>query len=170
MWSAAARCSISPGSPRLARADVGGEVEFAAGRTQTTFGLRYLDFAGARVWIIAPAISVDVNDNVALAVRYYRSESEFRPFGRRAGNDSGAILARWQAARRLSLGAAYARGNESFDIVSVDRLGRFRADTVAGGVRIDLRSLTSVAVGVEHQWRSGDRQLTRVTVDLVQHF
>ena len=77
---------------------------------------------------------------------------------------------RWQAARRLSLGAAYARGNESFDIVSVDRLGRFRADTVAGGARIDLRSLTSVAVGVEHQWRSGDRQLTRVTVDLVQHF
>ena len=161
---------ISPGSPRLARADVGGEVEFAAGRTQTTFGLRYLDFAGARVWIIAPAISIDVNDNVALAVRYYRSESEFRPFGRRAGNDSGAILTRWQAARRLSLGAAYTRGNESFDIVSVDRLGRFRADTVAGGVRIDLRSLTSVAVGVEHQWRSGDRQLTRVTVDLVQHF
>ena len=95
---------ISPGSPRLARADVGGEVEFAAGRTQTTFGLRYLDFAGARVWIIAPAISVDVNDNVALAVRYYRSESEFLPFGRRAGNDSGAILGRWQAARRLSLG------------------------------------------------------------------
>ena len=60
-----------------------------------------------------------------------------------------------------------------FDVVmvwAVDRLGRFRADTVAGGVRIDLRSLTSVAVGVEHQWRSGDRQLTRVTVDLVQHF
>ena len=161
---------ISPGSPRLARADVGGEVEFAAGRTQTTFGLRYLDFAGARVWIVAPAISVDVNDNVALAVRYYRSESEFLPFGRRAGNDSGAIIGRWQAARRLSLSAAYARGNESFDIVSVDRLGRFRADTVAGGVRIDLRSLTSVAVGVEHQWRTGDRQLTRVTVDLVQHF
>ena len=37
-------------------------------------------------------------------------------------------------------------------------------------MRIDLRSLTSVAVGVEHQWRSGDRQLTRVTFDLVQHF
>jgi YaiO family outer membrane protein len=161
---------ISPGSPRLARADVGGEVELAAGRTQTTIGLRYLDFAGARVWIVAPAISIDVNDDVALAVRYYRSESEFLPFGRRAGNNSGAIIGRWQAARRLSLSAAYASGNESFDIVSVDRLGRFRADTVAGGVRIDLRSLTSFAVGVEHQWRTGDRQLTRVTLDLVQHF
>ena len=161
---------ISPGAPRLARADAGGEIEVAAGRSQTTFGLRYLDFAGARVWIVAPAISVDLNDDVALAVRYYRSESEFRPFGRRAGNDSGAVIGRWQAARRLSLSAAYARGNESFDIVSVDRLGRFRADTVAGGVRIDLRSLTSCAVGVEHQWRTGDRQLTRVTFDLVQHF
>jgi YaiO family outer membrane protein len=161
---------VSPGSPRLARADVGGEVEIAGGRTQTTLGLRYLDFLGARVWIVAPAISLDLNDTVTLAARYYRSESEFLPFGRRAGNDSGAILGRWQAAPRLSLSAAYARGNESFDIVSVDRLGRFRADTVAGGVRIDLRSLTSLGLGVEHQWRSGDRQLTRITLDLVQHF
>jgi len=161
---------VSPGSPRLARVDAGGEVEVGAGRTQTTVGLRYLDFLGAQVWIVAPAISVDLNDYVTLAVRYYRSESEFEPFGRRAGNDSGAVIGRWQAARRLSLSAAYARGNESFDIVSVDRLGRFRADTVAGGVRIDLRSLTSLGLGVEHQWRSGDRQLTRVTLDLVQHF
>ena len=68
--------------------------------------LRYLDFAGARVWIVAPSISVDLNDNVALAARYYRSESEFLPSGRRAGNNSGAIMGRWQAARRLSLSAA----------------------------------------------------------------
>ena len=79
-------------------------------------------------------------------------------------------MGRWQAASRVSLSAAYARGNESFDILSLDRLGRFRADTMAGGVRIDLRSLTSLGLGVEHQWRSGDRQLTRVTVDIVQHF
>ena len=92
------------------------------------------------------------------------------PSGQRAGNDSGAIMARWQAAPRLSLSTAYARGNESFDILSVDRIGRFRADTVAGGLRIDLRSLTSFGLGVEHQWRSGDRQLTRITLDVVQHF
>ncbi len=161
---------VSPGSPRVARADLYGELEFAAGRTQPAVGVRYLDFLGARVWIVAPSISVDLNDNVTLALRYYRSESEFVPAGQRAGNDSGAIMGRWQAARRLSLSAAYARGNESFDILSVDRLGRFRADTVAGGVRIDLSSLTSLGLGVEHQWRTGDRQLTRITLDIVQHF
>jgi YaiO family outer membrane protein len=161
---------VSPGSPRVARADLFGELEFAAGRTQPAIGIRYLDFAGARVWIVAPSISIDLNDNVAVAARYYRSESEFLPSGQRAGNNSGAIMGRWQAKRRLSLSAAYARGYESFDILSVDRLGRFRADTLAGGARIDLRSLTSVGLGVEHQWRTGDRQLTRVTVDIVQHF
>jgi YaiO family outer membrane protein len=161
---------VSPGSPRVARADLSGEVEFATGRTQPAIGIRYLDFLGARVWIVAPSISIDLNDNVALALRYYRSESEFLPAGRRAGNNSAAIMGRWQAAPRLSLSAAYARGNESFDILSVDRLGRFRADTVAGGARIDLRSLTSLGLGVEHQWRTGDRQLTRITVDVVQHF
>ena len=160
---------ISPGSPRVARADLFGELEFAAGRTQPAIGVRYLDFAGARVWIVAPSISIDLNDTVALAARYYRSESEFLP----SGGAPATIPARSSAAGRRAPPVArgpYARGNESFDILSVDRLGRFRADTVAGGARIDLRSLTSLGVGVEHQWRTGDRQLTRVTVDFVQHF
>ena len=160
----------SPGSPRVAQADVFGELEFASGRTQPAIGIRYLHFASARVWIVAPSIAVDVTDNVAVAVRYYRSQSEFLPSGQTAANDSYALMGRWQATRRFGVSGAYARGNESFDILSVDRLGRFRADTAAGGFRIDLPSLTSIAVGVEHQWRTGDRQLTRVTLDFVQHF
>jgi YaiO family outer membrane protein len=160
----------SPDSPRVAQADTFGELEFAVGRTQPAIGIRYLHFAAARVWIIAPSIAVDVTDDVALAVRYYRSESEFLPSGQTAGNHSLALMGRWQTTRRIGLSGAYARGNESFDILSIDRLGRFRADTLAGGVRFDLASLTSLAVGVEHQWRTGDRQLTRLTFDLVQHF
>jgi YaiO family outer membrane protein len=161
---------ISPGSPRVARADLSGEVELAVDRTQPAVGVRYLDFAGARVWIVAPSLAVDVTDNVALAARYYYSHSRFLPSAQTAGNHSAAVMGRWQAARRVSLSAAYARGNESFDILSIDRLGRFRADTLAGGVRLDLRSLLTLGVGVEHQWRSGDRRLTRLTVDVVQHF
>ena len=160
----------SPNSLRVAQTDTAGELEFAVGRGQPAIGLRYLDFAGARVWIIAPSIAVDLSDNVALAVRYYRSESKFQPTGRTAGNNSGAIIGRWQATERFSYSAAYAHGYESFDILSADRLGRFRADTIAGGLRIDFPSLTSFAVGVEQQWRTGGRRLTRVTFDLVQHF
>jgi YaiO family outer membrane protein len=160
----------SPDSPRVAQADSFGELELAIGRAQPAIGVRYLQFADARVWIVAPSIAVDLSDNVAVAVRYYRSASEFLTSGQTAGNNSGAIMGRWQATQRWSFSAAYARGYESFDILSVDRLGRFRADTAAGGLRIDLPSLTSFAVGVEHQWRTGDRQLTRVTLDLVQHF
>ena len=175
-WHAAPRAIVrgalllSPDALRVARTDLAGEVETAAGRTQPSIGVRYLDFAGARVWVLGPAISVDVTDDVALAVRYYYSRSAFRPSGLARGDHSGALMGRWQAAPRLSLSAAYARGYESFDILSIDRLGRFRADTVAGGARFDLRSLTSLAVGVEHQWRTGSRQLTRITFDVVQHF
>ena len=175
-WRAASRVLtrgallVSPGSPRVARADLFGEVELAVDRTQPAIGLRYLDFAGARVWVVAPSIAVDVTDNVAVAVRYYYSHSRFLTSEQTAGNHSAAFMGRWQAARRVSLSAAYARGNESFDILSVDRLGRFRADTLAGGVRLDLKSLLTLGVGVEHQWRTGDRQLTRITFDVVQHF
>ena len=175
-WQAAKRALVrgavllSPGSPRVAQTDLFGEVETAAGRAQPSLGVRFLDFADARVWVVGPAISVDVSDDVALALRYYYSHSEFRSTGLTDGTHSGALMCRWQAARRLLLSAAYARGYESFDILSADRLGRFRADTIAGGTRIDLRSLTSLAVGVEHQWRDNDQQLTRVTFDVVQHF
>jgi hypothetical protein len=101
--------------------------------------------------------------------RYYRSQSRFVGAHLSAGNDSGAIMARWRQRRRLSWSGAYARGNESFDILSVDRLGRFQADTLAGGARIDLPSLTSIGLGVEHQWRSRNRRMWRLTVDLVHH-
>lgn len=160
----------APASGIVARADALGEIELLRPRWQPAVGVRYLAFDGVRVWVFAPSVTVDLSDTAALVGRYYRSEARFEAAGRTAGNDSGLVMLRWRIDPRVWLTGAYARGYESFDRLTTDRLGRFRADTVAGGVRLDLAGMTSVALGTEYQWRSGGRRMLRLTADVVKHF
>ena len=161
---------VSPDSSRVAQADAAGELEFAVGRGQPAIGLRYLDFAGARVWIVAPSISVDLSDNVALAVRYYRSESKFQPTGRRPATTPA----------RSSGGGRRPSGSRTRPLTPTATRASTSCLRIGSGASVPTRSpaasvstspsLTSFAVGVEQQWRTGGRRLTRVTFDLVQHF
>ena len=64
--------------------------------------------------------------------------------------------------------AAYAYGIESFEDLTADRLGSLGTTTLAGGVRIDVPSLTRITTTWEHQWRSNDTRIDRVTVSVVQ--
>ena len=52
--------------------------------------------------------------------------------------------------------------------LTADRIGSLDATTIAGGVRIDLPSLSRVTAIWEHQWRSNAANLDRFTVSLVQ--
>jgi hypothetical protein len=74
------------------------------------------------------------------------------------------------ATTRIWLGAGYARGTESFETLSPDRIGEFDADTVFWSIRVDLPGLTSLGLGHEHQWRSTGAGMDRVTLALVQRF
>ena len=66
--------------------------------------------------------------------------------------------------------AAYAYGIESFEDLTADRLRSLGADTVALGLRIRLPSLTWLSTAWEHQWRSNDTRMDRLTVSIVQSF
>jgi len=59
---------------------------------------------------------------------------------------------------------------ESFDTFSTDRLGEFRANTVSGGLRIDLPTLTSILGVYEFQWREQDVNMSRITISFAQRF
>jgi hypothetical protein len=55
----------------------------------------------------------------------------------------------------------YARGNESFAGLSIDRIGRFRANTYLTGVDVRATSACSIGFSYAYQWRSnGARQQT----------
>jgi YaiO family outer membrane protein len=161
---------VSPGAASVARVDATGEVEQARGRWQPALTLRYLDFAAAHVWVLTPGLTVDLNDTVALVGRYTRSQTRFTLSDRQVGDNSVFGAVRWRARPRLWLIGGYARGYESFETFSADRLGRMRADTISLGVRIDARSGTTFAMTPEYQWRSGNRQMLRTTLAVSQHF
>jgi hypothetical protein len=54
--------------------------------------------------------------------------------------------------------------------LTADRLGSLGATTVAGGLRISLPSLTLLTTTWEHQWRSNNTAIDRVTLSITQSF
>lgn len=152
--------------------DVAGELRYVRGRAELSGGVRHVSFDGASVWIASPALVYWISDRWAVTGRYFRSQTNYdRTTLGSVGANSGAVQTSVNVRPRLWLSAAYARGNETFETLSPDRIGRFGADTLGGGARVDLPSLSSVAVGVEHQWRhDNDRRMLRVTVGVAQRF
>ncbi len=160
---------IGPGADIIARTDTGGEVEHVRGRFEMTFGARYMSFTSASVWIFAPAGTLWLNDRTAISARYFGSVTDFgdRPS---VGNHSGAVRLRFNVHPRVWLDTSYSRGFESFETVSADRLGQFRADTVSGGFLYHLPGLQSLSTTVEYQRRSDDRSMVRITAGIVHRF
>ena len=76
----------------------------------------------------------------------------------------------FRAWRRVDVTATYAYGIESFEDLTADRIGNLGANTIAATLQFRLPSLTSVATTWEHQWRSNDSRLDRLTVLVMQGF
>ena len=64
----------------------------------------------------------------------------------------------------------YTSGVEDFDTFSIDRIGDFRANGAAAGVRYDLPTLTSLKGVYEYQWRDRGVNMGRVIVSFAQRF
>lgn len=76
----------------------------------------------------------------------------------------------WRPIWRLNFNVAYAYGIESFENLTADRLGALGTTTVATGVRIRTPRFAQVFVTWEHQWRSNDTTMDRVTLAVVRSF
>jgi len=76
----------------------------------------------------------------------------------------------WRGWRRVDVVGAYAYGIESFEQLTADRLGSLGASTVATGLRINTPSLSQLTATWEHQWRSNNTALDRLTLSITQAF
>ena len=70
---------------------------------------------------------------------------------------------------RVWLQTGYAAGVEDFEHFSIDRVGDFHANTLSGGLRLDLPTLTAIVGNYERQWRTG-ANMNRVSLSLQQRF
>lgn len=161
---------FGPGADVVARLDSGAEIERVQGRTELLFAVRRLSFATADVWVFAPGGTLWVNDRAAVMLRYYASVTSFDDRRSAAANHSGAIRLRLNVHPRAWLDAGYSRGYESFEQLSSDRLGVFRADTFSGGALCHLPGLQSLATTLEYQRRNDARTMIRLTAAIVHRF
>lgn len=157
-----------PDNIALARTDLSVDVIHYAGAFEFGGNVRRLAFAGAEVGAASPMFAWTPVDAWRFDGRYTYSRSAFDDTGDTAGDHSVMARTTWQARRRAAVLGTYAYGIESFEDLTADRIGFLNGTTIAGGVRIDLPSLTRITATWEHQWRSNAAALDRVTVNLVQ--
>jgi YaiO family outer membrane protein len=159
----------SPGAIVMSRADAGFEAERSGARFDVSGSVRFAHFSTADVWIASPGLTFWLNERTALSGRYFFSSTAFSQSDQTVGNHSGRVSARMRIRPRWWIDGGYARGNESFETLTVDRLGRFKADTFSAGIRIDTRALQSMIVAGEYQITDRHR-LFRLTLGFVERF
>ena len=154
----------------LPNGDLTAEVRHYRGAFEVGGSVRYLSFADAGVIAASPLLAWDTGERWRLDARYTYSWSSFDATGESSGDHSVLLRETLRAWRRVDMTVTYAYGIESFEDLTADRIGNLGAHTVAATLRIRLPSLTSVAATWEHQRRSNDTTIDRLTVSIVQGF
>jgi tetratricopeptide (TPR) repeat protein len=157
------------GNTSLPTADITAAVVHYAGVFEIGAAIRRLSFADVGVRAASPLLAWDT-ERWRLDARYTYSLSSFDATGESSGDHSVLLRETWRRWRRVGVNVAYAYGIEGFENLTADRLGSLGTTTIATGLQLRVPSLTSVATTWEHQWRSDDTQLDRVTLSIVQSF
>lgn len=157
-----------PDNVAIVQRELSAEVIHYAGAFELGWSARDLRFEGAHAVTTSFLPAWNPNDRWRLDGRYTLSRSSFDGTSESNIDQSIVIRNTWQAGRRVALLGTYAYGIESFRDLTVNRLRSLGANTVAGGLRVDVPSLTRINVTWEHQWRSNDTSIDRVTVGFVQ--
>jgi YaiO family outer membrane protein len=165
-----AHALVGPGDHVLPRSDRLVEIDHTRGAIEWTAWYRYIEFPIARVSVLSPGVTWWPNDRLNLGIQVHLAFTEIGGSTSIEESTSGLVNAGYRIYPRVWLNAGYARGVESFDTFSTDRLGEFQAHTISGGLRVDLASFRSILGVYEFQWREHDANMSRVTISLSQRF
>ena len=158
------------GNTALPNRDLSADVVHYAGSFEVGGGIRLLSFTGADVIAASPLLAWDPGGRWRFETRYTYSHSSFDATGATSGDHSVLLRETWRGWRRVALQAAYAYGIENVENLTADRLRAVGATTVAVGLRISMPSLALVTTTWEHQWRTNDTAVGRLTLAIVQSF
>jgi Tfp pilus assembly protein PilF len=176
LWRAARATTVGvhaaggAGNTVLPTSDLSADVVHYAGTFEAGGSLRRLTFADADVVAGSPLLAWDPGGRWRFDSRYTYSRTSFATTGQSAGDHSILLRDTWRGWERVALNVAYAYGIESFEQLTADRLGSLGASTLATGLRVNMPSLTQLTATWEHQWRSNNTAIDRLTLSIVQSF
>jgi Tfp pilus assembly protein PilF len=160
---------LGPGATVLPKADALIDVERAGAHVDLLGSARVARFETADVAIFAPGLRLPLHEAISVTAQYYVSATAFTARTDTVVNHSGRLSLRARVHPRVWAEVGFARGNESVETLSVERLGSFQANTISGGVRVEHRSLTSI--GAVGEYQSGDNgRVARLTVNVARRF
>lgn len=162
---------VKPDNVVLPEGDYLGELQYTYLDATWSGSVRHFDFSGARTTVVSPAVQwMPFGGRTALGLRYAVSWSETSVLSESETGHSLQLLGAYRLWPRIWLQGGYAAGVEDFENFSIDRIGDFRANTISGGFRIDLPTMTAVVGNYERQWRAGEADMNRFSVSLQQRF
>jgi hypothetical protein len=158
------------GNTLLPTSDLSADVVHYSGPFESGGTVRRLTFAGDRVVAASPLFAWDPGRRWRLDTRYTLSNVSFAATGESSADHSVLVRETFRAWRRGAIQASYAYGIESFQDLTADRLRTLDATTLAAGLRISVPSATLLNTTWEHQWRSNDTTVDRLTVSVTRFF
>lgn len=166
----AAQALIGPDNEVLPRRDIFGEAAYRYGSWVSSGNVRYFGFDGAHMTTFSPAVTFQPGDRLSLSLRYAFSLTGVDGFDGSTDGHTGQLRGSWLLRPRVTILAGYSYGIDDFDALSIDRVGAFTAHTGSAGVRVDLRTLTSLGAVYQYQSRDAGVRLQRLTVTIGQSF
>jgi YaiO family outer membrane protein len=147
---------FAPGAGVIARADLSAGLSRAWSNGVVVNGdYRRLEFAGVHVDVASPGLEYYVpHRSLWLSATMFQSWTRFDRSPAAVSNRAFAVQCRQQVAAPAALRIGYARGNESFAAVSIDRIGTFLANTYFGGVDIRITAASNLTTSYAFQQRS----------------
>jgi YaiO family outer membrane protein len=154
----------------LPRADGRVAVSYRRGAVAWTAAAQVMDFSTVTMTTVSPEMTWFAGDRTSIGLRYTLAFTSVDGSDSVTLGSSGALTGGHRVNRRTWVNLGYWFGIEDVDTPSIDRVGRFSAHTVGGGLGVDLRTLTTLSATYQYQWRSRDETLNRVLVTLRQSF
>ena len=133
-------------------------------------GYRFMNFRVANAHVLTVLADAHPRANLHLYIRYLPSRTLFGAGIPGVWNHSGWARLEWDIDRRFSPYVAFAVGSESFASFSVDKLGRFSAQTYGAGARINLNRRQGFRVGYFFQNRTLGRRQQSVSASWIFRF
>jgi YaiO family outer membrane protein len=155
-WWLRAGATLGPGAVVVPRQEyTAGVSRSLPRRFAMDVDYQFLRFRAADVHLISPAISYYFAKPVWVTATAYGSSTAWRDGVQpRRANGSGLVQIYHQVAKPILIHAGYARGSESFQALSVDRLGVFGANTYLAGSEFRVTSAYSFELFYAYQSRS----------------
>jgi YaiO family outer membrane protein len=170
-WPFALEAWVDPGSDVLPEYDLrAGIGRVLPWRIGAGLDYRYAAFPDVRVHIGSLALEYYLPFPGWVTASYYHAFTDADVRARDDDNDAYAIRYHHQVMSPVTLHVGYARGGETYDDLSIDRVGRFEAHTVEGAADVVLTRHWAVRVGGSHQARDNGQSVTTAFAGVSYHW